>query len=102
MALGNIEQNTGAVGWLGDFESMALKTCLRNVISKYGYLSIEMIDAISKDNEDAEDTRDGAVADVNPTLLDIEDADFSEIKDGTVGAAPKEVVPPVEEEDPYK
>ena len=102
MALGNIEQNTGAVGWLGDFESMALKTCLRNVISKYGYLSIEMIDAISKDNEDAEDTRDGAVADVKPTLLDIEDADFSEIKDGAAGTAPSTTTPPTgEAEIPY-
>lgn len=35
--------------WTTDFESMALKTCLRLLLSKYGYLSIEMADAIDND-----------------------------------------------------
>lgn len=30
------------VGWLGNFHGMAIKTVIRNLLSKYGYLSIEM------------------------------------------------------------
>jgi recombination protein RecT len=28
------------LGWVGGFDGMALKTVLRNLLSKYGYLSI--------------------------------------------------------------
>ena len=52
----------GQVGWKGDFNGMAQKTVLRRLLSKYGYLSIEMMDAISKDEQPmftpAEEIRD--------------------------------------------
>jgi recombination protein RecT len=38
--------------WQKDFDAMALKTVLRNLLSHYGYLSIEMVQTISKDLED--------------------------------------------------
>lgn len=41
----------GKLGWLGDFNSMAQKTVLKNLLSKFGYLSIEMMDAIAKDEQ---------------------------------------------------
>lgn len=41
----------GQVGWNGDFNAMAQKTVLRRLLSKYGYLSIEMMDALSKDEQ---------------------------------------------------
>jgi len=41
----------GQVGWKGDFNGMAVKTCLRRLLSKYGYLSIEMMDAMAKDEQ---------------------------------------------------
>lgn len=41
----------GQVGWKGDFNNMGLKTVLRRLLSKYGYLSIEVMDALSKDEQ---------------------------------------------------
>lgn len=46
------------VGWSGNFNDMALKTVVRRLISKYGYLSVEMQNAISKDTEEHTETRD--------------------------------------------
>ena len=37
------------VGWEGNFNDMALKTVIRRLISKYGYLSIKMQSAIGHD-----------------------------------------------------
>lgn len=37
------------VGWLGNFHGMALKTVIRILLSKYGYLSIEMQQAFTDD-----------------------------------------------------
>ena len=45
------DPNSKQVGWLGNFHSMALKTVVRLMLSKYGYLSIEMADSMAKDIE---------------------------------------------------
>lgn len=37
--------------WKSDFDSMAMKTCLRMLLSKYGYMSIDMAQVFS-DEED--------------------------------------------------
>ena len=56
---------TNKVGWEGNFNDMALKTVLRRLISKYGYLSVEMQNAVISDtkveeqaisNDEVEDT----------------------------------------------
>lgn len=39
----------GQVGWKGDFNAMAQKTVLRRLLSKYGFLSIEMMNALAED-----------------------------------------------------
>ena len=39
----------GQVGWKGDFNAMAQKTVLRRLLSKYGFLSIEMMNALADD-----------------------------------------------------
>ena len=39
-----------SVGWYGNFNDMATKTVLRRLLSKYGYLSIEMQNAMSVDD----------------------------------------------------
>ena len=41
----------GQVGWVGDFNAMAQKTVLRRLLSKYGFLSIEMMNALSDDEQ---------------------------------------------------
>lgn len=49
--LANKPQAAGKVGWLGNFNDMAIKTTLRRLLSKYGYLSIEMQKAIIGETE---------------------------------------------------
>ena len=46
----------GGVGWFGDFDSMAKKTCLRQLLSKYGILSVEMQNALRNDTEETPST----------------------------------------------
>lgn len=36
--------------WKSDFDAMAMKTVLRNLLSKYGYMSIEMANALEAEN----------------------------------------------------
>lgn len=47
--------NTGASPWKTDFDAMALKTMLRNLLSKYGIMSVEMTNALSYDSADSVD-----------------------------------------------
>lgn len=39
------------LGWLGDFDSMGIKTCLRRLLSKYGILSTELQTALENENK---------------------------------------------------
>lgn len=51
MAQKQAESGPGnSVGWYGNFNDMATKTVLRRLLSKYGYLSIEMQNAMSVDD----------------------------------------------------
>lgn len=79
--LANSTQSSGSVGWLGNFTDMALKTCLRNLLSKWGYLSVEMQGVLSEDTDDAEEARNNAIADVRPKTVNIEDVNFEEQQD---------------------
>lgn len=40
------------VGWNGDYNAMATKTVLRHLLSKWGYLSIEMMNAFNMDEKE--------------------------------------------------
>ena len=44
-----VSDDSKTVGWLGNFHAMGVKTVVRNLLSKYGYLSVEMQTAISDD-----------------------------------------------------
>lgn len=51
------------VGWLNDYNTMAVKTVIRRLLSKWGYLSIEMASAMDADEggiPSAENERDEA------------------------------------------
>ena len=77
------------IGWKGDFDSMAIKTVLRELLSKYGYLSIEMQNAIVQDIEtDFHAERDNAIEDAEVVEVNMDDA-F------------KEAQQPKDEEPPY-
>lgn len=88
------------VGWEGNFNDMALKTVIRRLLSKYGYLSVEMVNAISKDEEidNATAIRNGE-NDEDLTTVDVEGVDVttgevldhsapSAIPSGTMPAGP--------------
>lgn len=69
-------QDPTGLGWSGDFDSMALKTVVRNLLSKYGFLSIEMQTAITKD---AEIVYDNATANeiTTPTVISLDENEIT-------------------------
>lgn len=67
----------GKVGWEGDFNSMATKTVLRRLLSKYGYLSIEMMSALAEDESSAVEQRNEENNETKPVF----DAQAVEIKE---------------------
>lgn len=74
------EPKFGAVGWLGNFNDMALKTVTRRNLSKNGMLSIEMVDSADRmeyAEADAAERRDDELARrANSQTLDV---DFEEV-----------------------
>lgn len=75
------------VGWSGDYNAMATKTVLRHLLSKWGYLSIEMMNAIKYDEQEdlitPEEIRDEQHLEAQPvrTADSMIDADAEEVKD---------------------
>jgi recombination protein RecT len=67
--------------WQTEFDAMALKTLTRNLLSHWGYLSIEMMNAIANDNDDnLEDDRNKDVnAKGNKKNLDADDVDYEDV-----------------------
>ncbi len=67
--------------WQTDFDSMALKTVLRNLITKWGIMSVEMVQAVDRDIE--ADARREIAEYANSEVLDIDDgivdAEFEEV-----------------------
>ncbi|AWP37801.1 recombinase RecT [Heyndrickxia coagulans] len=55
--------------WKSDYDAMAMKTVLRNMLGKWGILSIEMQTAISKDEQEARDITDEANEE-GPEIID--------------------------------
>lgn len=81
------------VGWLANFESMALKTVLRRLLSKWGELSIESNTDIL------------AIDEAEPTATERRNEEFAEAKevvtvDTTTGEVIKEETP--KEDNPFK
>lgn len=70
MAEKQAKQGSGnSVGWYGDFNGMATKTVLRRLLSKYGYLSVEMQNAMCVDEAPtAEEQRDQGFAEAKEML----------------------------------
>lgn len=95
-----LKQGPGkSIGWYGNFNEMAKKTVLRRLLSKEGYLSIEMQNAFSVDDA--------------PTVEDYRDTEFAEAKEvinvdaqtGEVvndGAASAEAATAAEDDNPFK
>lgn len=69
------------VGWEGNFNDMALKTTIRRLLSKYGYLSVEMQNALSKDVEEQEmaSRNDIIVEQANKQTITIDESSYEEV-----------------------
>lgn len=76
--LANKETNAKAVGWLGNFEEMAIKTCLRGLLSTYGYLSVEMIGVLNSENESETQNRDEAIQSMDEKIIYTEAIDVTD------------------------
>ena len=89
MAQKQAESGPGnSVGWYGNFNDMATKTVLRRLLSKYGYLSIEMQTAMTVDDV--------------PTAETQRDVEFAEAKEVVeVDESTGEIKQPVNEK-PFK
>ena len=85
---------TGKVGWEGNFNDMALKTVLRRLLGKYGYLSVEMQEAIAGDvrQEQAQAQRNDDIEDTKVVEVDT-DAEVVEVDSADAEAAESEELP---------
>ena len=82
---GNFPQNDAwmySSFWYKDFDGMAYKTMLRQLISKWGIMSIEMVDAMDRDmtviNEDG--TVDYVETEEAPAAEPVADTEYQEVK----------------------
>jgi recombination protein RecT len=87
---------TKVVGWLGNFHSMALKTVMRLLISKYGYLSIEMQNAVSEETDENDDDSSAATQS-GVTQFEINDVQYEDVSTGNV---PEHAHAEVKDDDP--
>ena len=85
------------VGWNGDYNAMATKTVLRHLLSKWGYLSIEMMNAFAMDEkeeiitpEEIRDEDNRAPKPVVNASQMIEDAQATEVREETKEPEPED------------
>ena len=91
-----------SVGWEGNFNDMALKTVIRQLLSKYGYLSVEMQGAMSKDLEsDSAADRNGMIDDnANKQTINLDDSQYQVVDTETGEIKNSQDAAPSEEEAP--
>lgn len=78
-----VAPDSKTVGWMGNFHGMAVKTVIRNLLGKYGYLSIEMQQAIADDTDGDTEHRDIAIQEKgNTQVLDATDVTYVDVSTG--------------------
>lgn len=93
--LANAPVSGKGVGWSGNFESMALKTCIRRLLSKYGILSIEMQTALASEIEADQSAAamqmdDGCqMQTINLSNENFEDAEVVDVESGEIKDEPE-------------
>lgn len=71
------------VGWMGNFHGMGIKTVIRNLLGKYGYLSVEMQQAIADDADGDTESRDNLVQENgNTQVFDATEVSYEEVSTG--------------------
>lgn len=94
-----VAADSKTLGWLGNFHGMAIKTTIRNLLSKYGYLSVEMQKAIDYESESDEKAVEIGIDPQLPApnvamggnMIDIETTSFEDLS--AQGYAPQEEKP---------
>lgn len=84
------------VGWMGNFHGMGIKTVIRNLLGKYGYLSVEMQQAIADDADGDAESRDNLIHESgNVQVFNATDVQYEEVSTAAPaqGAAPGEADP---------
>mgnify|MGYP002623777048 CR=1 FL=1 len=76
--LANNPSDKKTVGW-SNFNEMGLKTVIRRLLSKYGYLSVEMQNALSRDYEASESRDELISSNANSTTINTEDVEYEEV-----------------------
>ncbi len=92
MALANmpVQADSKQVGWMGNFHGMAIKTLVRLLLGKYGYLSVEMQNAIVADQEgDSYEVRNGEVQNQATKEMSMEEVEYQDVTGQPVIEAPK-------------
>ena len=65
--------NSSNSAWKTEFDKMAVKTVLRNLLSHYGYMSVEMMNAMTAEQPSNADTISENIDNtVNPEVIDVE------------------------------
>lgn len=79
-----VAPDSKTVGWMGNFHGMAVKTVIRNLLGKYGYLSVEMQQAIVNDTEgDTAENRDSLVHENGKAqVFDATDVQYEDVSTG--------------------
>jgi len=79
--------------WKTNFNEMALKTCMRRLLSKYGIMSIEMAAAYESDSQDEGDNNNASPADNGAnsnTVIDLPPENFTTVADEPSADVPSE------------
>ena len=79
--------DSGSLGWLGNFHGMAIKTVLRNLLSKYGYISVELQKAFASDETSGDIKPALSVAQSKPSIgaaptpqaIDVSTVDYEDV-----------------------
>lgn len=79
--LANTTTVSKKVGWEGNFNDMALKTVIRKLLSKYGYLSVEMQGAMANDDEQSYQ-HDTMLENANSQVVNIDASSYEVLDNG--------------------
>jgi len=85
--------------WKLQFDAMAVKTCWRRLLSKYGIMSVEMIDVMTNSDEDATPAKDAMAWDTAENanqgeIIDLETGEITGGKEEGSTPAPSSFGPP--------
>lgn len=77
----DIKDNKKKSKWSTDFEAMALKTVIKQLLSKWGILSVDMQRAIRDDQKTYDEEGSGSYGDNQPDVIEAEDPFLIEQKE---------------------